>query len=994
MENNDIESEAQTLSIDRLRRLREWFEAATALPEGERDDWLRSSITADADLAIVLRMLAEDGHSGFLDRTLSGRVGAFAPAEIAAGRLIGRRIGAFRVERELGRGGMAVVFLGRRIEGDFEQVVAIKLLRRGLYSPAEQHLFFRERRLLATLNHPDIARLIDGGVTEAGIPYLVMEFVDGVPITHFANEHWLDVRSRLRLVLRVCRAVEAAHRRLIVHRDIKPTNILVTTDGGVKLLDFGIAKMLEDEDGDATASAGIFTPAYAAPEQIDGGAITTATDVYALGVLLHEILLGKRPDGSGRRPSAVAALLFGLPASHPHAPKQLARLLRGDLDNIILKSLEADMERRYPSARALAEDIERHLGGRTVEAHPPSGWYVARKFVQRHRGGVVATAVFVAGMFGALAFSLWQAGVARREAQRAEQQARIAMAAQGFLADIFNASSGRQGDPAKARNTTARELLELGAKKIDGEMNDAPSAKLNMLMLLGQLHKHLALDEESAALYRKALNLAQQTYGQYAPAAFEAQINLAGELHSASSDEAAVQVLEEAQQLLDHNHDDDPGRRAQLYEHWALYYTVRDLPRALAYARKAADAYEKLPDSLQKAEFFSRKANVESNSWHDADAITSYEKAIEIALAVGGERNPDLVVYYAQLAEVQMRNREIAAAERNMRHALDLAKTINGDAHADVIQCETRLGRLLADSGRLPEGLALLDDAKRSALALLGLDEGFHVPQVLFQHGVLLMRSGRIEEALVDLEAAVANRRHHRPGTTPLALFLESAAAAQIEMGRFAEAGKNLDEAHTILEKVGQKSPSEGYDAYLVHRAHLALVQGRTREADAFLRDVSPIKAGSDGLDLQEVSSALTIAEIAQAAGRQVDAIALVTDLRRRIESSSLVSYYGYFVEQTHFVEGLARLRTGELRVARSLLEQTLAYRQKSLDPASVKIAEAQIALAESELGLGDIAKARVLMHAAMAIHATHTELGPQYRAPLQQLVASLPIAH
>lgn len=994
MENSDAEPEANTVSTERLRRLREWFEAAAGLPETEREGWLRVRIPDEADLATVKRMLAEDRHDGFLDRTLSGRIAAFAPAELAAAQLVGRRIGAFRIERELGRGGMAAVFYGRRVEGDFEQAVAIKLLRRGLYSPTEQQLFLRERRLLAALDHPNIARLVDGGVTDAGIPYLVMEYIDGLPITEFANERWLHIDSRLHLALCVCRAVEAAHRSLIVHRDIKPSNILVTAGGTVKLLDFGIAKMLEDENADANATANIFTPAYAAPEQISGSTVTTATDVYALGVLLHELLVGKRPDGTGRRPSALASSQFGLPHSHLHLPKQLGRLLRGDLDNIILKALETEVERRYPTAGALADDIKRHLDGHAVEAHPPSGWYVTRKFLQRHRGGVAATAIFVFGMFSALTFVLWQAGVARREALRAEQQAKIATSTQGFLVDIFNANSNRQNDPVKARNATARELLELGAQKIDGEMTDAPSAKLNMLMLLGELHGHLGLDEESAALYRKAVVLAQSTYGKYAPEVFEAQIKLADELHSASSDEAAAQVLKQAQRLLEHNRDESPDRRARLYDQLAQYYAVRDLPHALDYARKAAAAYEELPDSVDKAQFFSRKANVENYSWLDADAIASYKRALQIAQLVGGERNPDLVIDYAQMAEVQMRKREFAVAEDNMRHALDLAKAINGEAHVDVIQCEMRLGRLLADSGRLPEGLALLDSAKRRALALLGPDEGFHLPQVLFQHGVLLLHYGRIEDALADHEAAVANRRRHRPGTIPLASFLESTVLVQIEMGRIADAEKNLEEARSILEKVGQKSPSESYDGYYSLRVRLALAQGRPAEANALFGKFLPRKPGSDGLGLQEINNELLMAETALATNRLDDAVALASGLRSRIESSSLAGYYGYSVAQAKFIEGLARLRTGRAGGALPLLEQALADRQNSFYPKSARIAEAQVALAECELMLGDVAKARALANAAMAIEATHAELGSQYREPLRRLLAEVAAAH
>ncbi|MBN8483059.1 MAG: serine/threonine protein kinase, partial [Xanthomonadales bacterium] len=325
--------------------LRDLFEQALAQPEAGREAWAMALAIDDALRAALLRLVrAAADRPGPLDVPVlarAARIGDDDEAATAEG-LIGERIGAFRLTALLGQGGMATVFLATREGADFHHEVAVKLLRRGLFSEIEQRLFRRERQALASLSHPNIAHLIDGGITAGGIPYLAIEFVDGVPITAFVTEHQLDVRARLQLFITVCRAVDAAHRQLIVHRDIKPSNILVTGEGTVKLLDFGIAKLLDEGDEQATRSGLVpLTPGYAAPEQYAGQRISTATDVYALGVLLHELLLGERPvavDPVPRPSSRVGELttdLWVLPAQR----QALRAALRGDLDNILAKAL-------------------------------------------------------------------------------------------------------------------------------------------------------------------------------------------------------------------------------------------------------------------------------------------------------------------------------------------------------------------------------------------------------------------------------------------------------------------------------------------------------------------------------------------------------------------------------------------------------------------------------------------------------------------------------
>ncbi|MEP7098420.1 MAG: protein kinase, partial [Dokdonella sp.] len=934
--------------------------------------------------ARIERMLdCEPGPQGALPGAGAGALAdALVDSDVASMPLTGTHIGPFELIGVLGDGGSSTVFHATRTHDGVQQDVALKLLRRGLYSVEARRLFRRERLALSRLQHPGIARLIEGGVTENGFAYIALELVKGVPITEYARVRRLGAAERLRIFLDVCRAVDAAHRALIVHRDLKPSNVLVTDDGEMKLLDFGIAKLLGEDDETHTRLPA-FTPAYASPEQRTDGLITTATDVYALGVLLGELMTGERlSDASGRTPSG--SVSDGLDAGVlPAAPAATRRLLKGDLDNIVMKALQVDPALRYASAGNLGDDIERLRDGRPVAAHPPSGWYRARKFVGRHRGGVLTTVAFLLALMVALGLALWQTHIAREQARRAD-------AVQAFLVDIFKANSSYQDDPVKARATTAQQLLELGAKKIDSAMTDAPGAKFKLLMLLGEMHDSLGLDEQAAALYRKAIGAARAAYGEDAPEAFDAQIALAEILHSAQSDDEAVAILKQAQASLDRNHDDDAYRRAQLSDQFAQYYATRDLPLALADARKSVALYERADATFDLGFALSRKARIEHQSGLDKDAIKSYKQAIAVSRKSDGESNPDLVRYYAELAEIQVAHLDIAEGERNARNALQSAKAINGENHVDVVQCEMRLGRQLFDTGREQEGLTLLDSAERKVLALVGPNDGFHTPQVLFQKGGMLIRMGRIEDGLNDVQEAIANRRRNRPGTIPLAQFLEVAASAQIEIGNFGQAARSLDEAKAIREKAGQKAPSKQFDSDIVPRIRLALALGDDNHAAALLSQLSTTSVSIGQADLQEISDALLTARVHLAENRWAEAVSLAGMVRKRMETSALAPYGQSFVATANFIAGHAQLHLGDAKSAIPLLQSALAARRKALDPHSPDIEEVLIALAQGLLAEGDVASARVLAVEATAIEAAHKDLGPQYRQPLQQLELSL----
>ncbi len=456
------------------------FEAALALPESERAAYLNTACGADTSLRReVEALLASDAEVGrFLEDSPLVLPEADAPAH-----WVGRRIGAYRLTEVLGRGGMGAVYAAERADGQFEQHVAIKLVRWDADTRELRQRFHTERQILADLHHPNIARLLDGGVTEDGLPYLVMEHVDGQPITNYCTTHALPIDARLELFRIVCTAVHHAHQNLVVHRDLKPSNILVTAGGTVKLLDFGIAKLL-DARAAATKSVTpatrtgmqVMTPECAAPEQVRGGPITTATDVYQLGVLLYELLAGRRPyQVRGLAPSEIERIICTEPPTRPSvavtrrippegsspmsSPDTLANWprparLRGDLDTIVLKALRKEPERRYSSAEQLADDVRRHRNGLPVTARRDTFTYRAAKFVQRHRAGVLAALIVFVSLVGGIAVALWQAQVAQQQRLRAEQRlADVRQLAGSFLFEFHDAIADLPG------STEARELV-------------------------------------------------------------------------------------------------------------------------------------------------------------------------------------------------------------------------------------------------------------------------------------------------------------------------------------------------------------------------------------------------------------------------------------------------------------------------------------------------------------------------------------------------------
>ena len=517
------------MTPERWHQIKGILDEALEQEEPERAGFIAAACQGDDELRREVESLAaSEAEIGDFIETPVFRIRLDEVEPLA----VGERIGAWRIVREIGWGGMGAVYLAERADQEFEQRVAIKLVRRGMDTDEIVRRFRSERQILAHLDHPNIAKLFDGGTTADGRPYFVMEYVEGRPIHDFCDERKLSVRERLELFRQVCAAVHFAHQNLIVHRDLKPGNILVTADGVPKLLDFGIAKLLDPtQEAFALTRADLrpMTPDYASPEQVRGEPITTASDVYSLGVLLYRLLTGQRPYRPTTDPQALAEAICKTEPVRPSSaiarageiPDSETRILRrqvaGDLDNIVLMAMRKEPQRRYASVDQLSNDIERHLEGLPVVARKDTLGYRTRKFVGRHKLGVTlaaATLLMIVG-FSITVTLFWQ---------RAERARERAQAVSGFLGDLFSAS-----DPKRSRGEpiTVLEILDQGSRKMDRSSKVEPEVRADLMSTMGLAYLSLGQWDQAKRLFEVALDLHRRTLRQDDPQVVDDLQNLA-----------------------------------------------------------------------------------------------------------------------------------------------------------------------------------------------------------------------------------------------------------------------------------------------------------------------------------------------------------------------------------------------------------------------------------------------------------------------------------
>ncbi|MEM7584321.1 MAG: serine/threonine-protein kinase [Acidobacteriota bacterium] len=709
------------------------FKAALDLEPEERAGYLRETCAGDGDLRQLVERLIANVE---MDEETEIMPGGGMDGPLWDGLMVelggddentppGTVIGRYRVVREIGRGGMAVVYLAERADGQFRQHVALKRIRRGIDTIDVIRRFDQERQILASTQHPNIAQLVDGGVGPDGRPYFVMEYVEGRSIDVYCDEERLSVNQRLELFLQVARAVDYAHRNLVVHRDIKPTNILVTADGHAKLLDFGIAKLLDAEGapGETPLTRSytrLMTPVYASPEQVRGTAVTTASDIYQLGLLLYELLTGRWPYHlTEQRPVAVAkAICEDEPTrpstalwatdTYPHDGEQpsaeaigdarstsaarLRRQLSGDLDNIALTALRKEPSRRYGAVAQLIDDVESFLVGHPVSARSDSFVYRAEKLIQRHKAAFTTAA---AALLLLVALAIFYTFQLARERDRAQLAAAQAEQVSDFLSRLFMVSAPTR---SKGEQITARQLLDRGAGRIEGELAGQGELQAAMMTLMGNVYRELALYDEARPLLERAVGLRRENPDADALELAESLHALA-QLYEDEGDHTGAQArFEEALELRE---DAEGGDATEIAQSLSGLGRVLEAQAAFEQARRyherAIALFESTvgPDHPEVGRCLQSLGRVHQRTRHFDEAQAALERALRIFERSYESDHPYIADTRVALANVLRSTRDAAGARAQYERALPLLERAYGPDHPAVAVALESLGKLL-----------------------------------------------------------------------------------------------------------------------------------------------------------------------------------------------------------------------------------------------------------------------------------------------------------
>ena len=713
-------------------------------------------------------------------------------------------LGPYRLIEEVGRGGMGNVWLAERADGLFEQKVAIKMMRAGFLPDESLRRFDSERRILARLNHPNIARVFDGGVAEDGRPYLVMEYVEGVTITEYCNRGELSVEERLRLFLTVCDAVAFAHQNLIVHRDLKPANILVTDGGIVKLLDFGIAKLIvEDESDDLVLTRtgmSIMTPEYAAPEQVTQGHITTATDVYSLGIVLFELVTGVRPYSiETRSPSAIErAVCHSVPARPSTAidagrvkigsdqnVERLARRLRGDLDTIILKALRKEPERRYPSAAQFAEDLTRHMQGLPVTARPDTTGYRLRKFISRNRLAVASGAVVSIALVAGLIVSLTQTRIANSQRERAD-------VVNAFLQEML-ASPDPYVDGPEVR---VAEVLERAGALLPTRFSGRPDLEAALQKALGTSYLELGMfDEAETHLTRSLVLVTDRDARADAQAALADLKKRLGDLNAADS--LFSLALQADLRRYGRTHPRTAKRLASL---GALRWEQGDYDAAEPLMRDALVIMEANagPDSLDVAALYGQLGVLLSDQGKMEEAENYTRRALELLRRAHGNDHPEVALALSHIGIIRDDLEDSETARTLHSEALEIYRRVRGASHPDVGYAMNNLAAVEIQLGNL----ALAESLQVAAIEIYNSNLGEYHQNIgiLYNNlGSVRRRQGDVDGAMDAYRYAITIWRESLSSDHPyLAYGLHNAGALLYVNGSTLDALPMLKEAYDI----------------------------------------------------------------------------------------------------------------------------------------------------------------------------------------------------
>lgn len=818
-------------------RLWELFDELQGLASNERNARLQEIGQESQNLRTELESLlaAGDQTSSLLDQSIDS-LGLDTEAHVERPA----RVGPYRIERELGRGGMGEVYLGVRDDDAFEQKVAIKLAPMGRYSEEALRRFLIERQILSDLNHPHIAKLFDGGTTEEGVPFLVMEYVDGMAIDEYCISAGLSLQQRLRLFASVCRAVHFAHQKLIVHRDIKPSNVLVGRDGQPKLLDFGVAKLLNPEDSAPVTQTvhRMATPEYASPEQLRGETLSTSTDVYSLGVLLYEIIAGNRPYEVDTRDlrSTLDVVCTTMPpppssAARVQVKRRLRRELKGDLDNITLMALRKNPDRRYPSAEALAQDIDRHLSGLPVVARAESAGYLLHKFIQRHPVGVALAAAAVAVLVFFTVSSTRQAQRLAAALETATVERNRASQVSGFLQDLFKISDPMEGLGAQI---SARELLDNGRMQLTERLGDQPEIQAGLQATLGKVYTNLAAFQPGETLLRQAIE-SRRAQGASQAELVQLQLDLADNLVSQLRSEESLAILEPLDKLIDQQNLSDRSRMALIYSE--AYGDLGQLGEAESYARSAlAHRIEQLGENdpaVADARTMLAVAHWRSGEFPIAlKEIQSAHATMSQSLGPTHARTARTLYTVGLIKDAAGIQDEAEAA---FREVIRIRRMLFGEEDLRTAAAMNALGARLYTQGRYEEAQPLLEDAIRINLAVWGKP---HISVVMAQTNLALIQveRGNYDHAVALLESNLEiNEAAYGPDHLSVGYALNNLGLARQDNRDLAGAADHFERAYTVLRQSwGPDHPGLAYS--LSNLAQVLHDMGESDRAEALAR--------------------------------------------------------------------------------------------------------------------------------------------------------------
>ena len=851
---------------------------ARGMNTSERGEYVRRACGADETLlSHVLLALGEAAPGkGGDERNVWDEV---AEGESSGGvtleSLEGQRLGPYRILRRLGAGGMGDVYLAERADDEYQQYVAIKVVRSGMFTPQIQSRLRMERQILASLQHPNIARLLDGGRAPDGTPYLVMEYIDGEPIDVYCDRHKLSLEARLQLIRTICGAVQYAHQNLIVHRDLKPNNILITPDGVPKLLDFGIAKLLDARVSAHTLAVTHFeyrvmTPAHASPEQVRGDVITTASDIYVLGVLMYELLCGRRPfhlvgtsltdmeriicEQDAPTPSSMVAKIKAqsqdavaeIAARRSTTPARLQKQLHGDLDNIVGMAMRKAAERRYASAEQLAADIDHHLTGQPVLATSDTFLYRTGKFVRRHRVSVAAgvLAVITLAAFSAVTYIQAQRiaqerDVATAERTRAEQIS-------SFLVELFELS-----DPSRSRGNqvTARELLDIGARRIRLGLSEQPETRATLLGTIGRVYGSMGLYENSVELLEDALQSQIRIHGARSPEVAVAHANLGSALCDRAQLDACAEHLDTALQMQRELLGEDAIEIAPtLLAHARLAQLRGNLDVAERHFNDSLDIYRhhKQERTSAAASVINELAGLHTYRNDYQRAADLYRLALDIDRQALGNDHPQVGLHIQNLAFTLQLQGKLTEAAPLFTESLQILSKVLGETHPLTLDATANYGRFLHRLGDLVQAEQVLSRVVDLDRKARGERHPF-VGHDLVNLGLLRLDAGNPSQAEQNFRAALGIYSEGLPADHPfVGSALSGMGRALLEQGRLKEAEETLRRATELAAKsLAADSPQLAAANSSLGRTLLAL--GRRAEAEPLLRSSYPILAKAQG---------------------------------------------------------------------------------------------------------------------------------------------------